>query len=41
MVQASPCAVPQLWWLSLAAADLVSAAAQIEDFFVMFRYSVS
>ncbi len=39
--QPSPAQVPQLWWLSVATADLADAAAQIEDFFVMFHYSVA
>jgi hypothetical protein len=39
--QSSPTAVPQLWWLSIAADDLAAAVAQIEDFFVMFTYSVT
>jgi hypothetical protein len=39
--QATPAAVPQLWWLSVAAADTASVAADIEDFFVMFHYSVT
>jgi hypothetical protein len=39
--QSTPTAVPQLWWLSIAAADLAEAVAQLEDFFVMFTYSVT
>jgi hypothetical protein len=39
--QSTPTAVRQLWWLSIAAADLAEAAAQLEDFFVMFTYSVT
>ena len=39
--QQSPTAVPQLWWLSLAAADLADVTAQVADFFVMFHYSVT
>jgi hypothetical protein len=37
----SPSDVPQLWWLSVAAADTADVAAQVEDFFVMFHYSVA
>jgi hypothetical protein len=39
--QPSPSAVPQLWWLSVATADLADVAVQVEDFFVMFHYSVT
>ncbi len=39
--QLSPSAVPQLWWLSVAAADLADVTAQIQDCFVMFHYSVT
>jgi hypothetical protein len=39
--QTTPTAVPQLWWLSVAAADTADVAAQVEDFFVMFHYSVA
>lgn len=38
--QQTPAGVPQLWWLSLAAADLSDVAAQVTDFFVLVHYSV-
>jgi Tc toxin complex TcA C-terminal TcB-binding domain len=39
--QPSPSTIPQLWWLSIGAGDLSDVASQVEDFFVMFHYSVA
>ncbi len=38
---ASPVAVPQVWWLSITAADLSGVLESVEDFFVLFQYRVA
>jgi hypothetical protein len=39
--QPSPSQIPQLWWLTVGAPDITDVAAQVQDFFVMFHYSVA
>jgi Tc toxin complex TcA C-terminal TcB-binding domain len=37
----SPVTVPQIWWLSIAQADLSTVLACVEDFFLLVQYKVS
>src|SRR5262249_4166508 len=39
--QPTPVQVPQLWWLSLPAANLSDVLTQVEDVYILFHYSVA
>jgi hypothetical protein len=41
LMPASPVAVPQVWWLSIASADLSTVADFAEDLFVLVQYRVT
>lgn len=41
MQATAPGPLPQLWRLSVASGDLAAVTDQVDDFFVLFHYSVA